>query len=504
MVNPFRLKGPFGSEYGIDADDILRTKKALSSLGHLPGPKGPITPYADRWMIDGLKSFQRSNGLAVDGIMKPGGPTAKALGQALGDIDEPPRFVADPRRENLPPYVISELPQERPRWPRPLDFPRPSPSVFGTLFEVGHGRRNLPRDVLAARRALAWSGDLPAERVATPATARSGDHADLFDAIERFQKRNGLNIDGWMGPNGETARTLDTAIAEKVKAHGEAGNRQDIANDKAKDGGTQVGMAGPAINLLLRQLPRLLPGIVGGIAGQRAIEETLTPKGAPANPRPDIATPPPTPPLELDDNRFPNKEEYPAEAPEIPKVPASENPEVINNIVQGFPNGTDHIEKMLILESRGDERTQRLNNHCLDKMISEAKSREMVESAVHVSGAVSDPDGWKKENLRREQEGVRGVRSDAQIRLKMKDGTVRHDDLQTVDTYADKISPDRREADAMDRLRKHKGAAKEIGDILAVPKRRDLSEDEAKAICDRMVEEFADKHWGPRKIKSGG
>jgi len=24
------------------------------------------------------------------------------------------------------------------------------------------------------------------------------------------------------------------------------------------------------------------------------------------------------------------------------------------------------------------------------------------------------------------------------------------------------------------------------------------------AICDQMVEDFADKHWGPKKLKGGG
>ncbi len=412
MINPFRLKGPFGSEYGIDADDILRTKKALSSLGHLPGPKGPITPYADRWMIDGLKSFQRSNGLAVDGIMKPGGPTAKALGRALGDKADP-QILPARHPIPLPENDDGTFSISRPLGPNGHGILSWTPSVFGTLSDVGHGRRNLPRDVLAVRRALAWSGDLPAERAAIPANAGSDGHADLFDAIERFQTRNDLKTDGWMGPNDETARALDTAVAERVSAHEDAaaGNRKDNASDKAKDSVTQVAMAGPVINLLLRQLPRLLPGVAAGVAGQKAIEETLKSKGENASPRSEIADPMPSspPPLEPDDNRFPNKEEYPAEGPKLPGLeglPAKEPTKPEPLIFEAL---REEIRKELSKPSQanpGDKWTIKGNEliagDVLDEILDEYPD-EVKDAIKHMGGA-----GKKEEYMPDEQTGMKG------------------------------------------------------------------------------------------------
>ncbi len=38
-----------------------------------------MTPYPDTRMFDGLKAFQKENGLKIDGMMKPGGPTENTL-----------------------------------------------------------------------------------------------------------------------------------------------------------------------------------------------------------------------------------------------------------------------------------------------------------------------------------------------------------------------------------------------------------------------------------------
>lgn len=66
-------------------DDVLNTKRALSGLGHYKTPDFGLTPYSDSPKRDGLKAFQKSTGLAVDGIIKPGGPTERGLNKALLD-----------------------------------------------------------------------------------------------------------------------------------------------------------------------------------------------------------------------------------------------------------------------------------------------------------------------------------------------------------------------------------------------------------------------------------
>ncbi|MBT7944323.1 MAG: hypothetical protein HN719_13345, partial [Alphaproteobacteria bacterium] len=82
-LNPFGLKKTIGNSYTMDLDDSLNTKKALADLGHLKIPEFGLTPYPDQAMIDGVKSFQKEQGLKVDGVMKRGGPTINRLNQTL-------------------------------------------------------------------------------------------------------------------------------------------------------------------------------------------------------------------------------------------------------------------------------------------------------------------------------------------------------------------------------------------------------------------------------------
>jgi len=65
------------------ADDVFKTKSALNAVGSYEVPDFGITEIPDTNMIDGLKKFQANNGLKVDGVMKPGGPTENVLGQTL-------------------------------------------------------------------------------------------------------------------------------------------------------------------------------------------------------------------------------------------------------------------------------------------------------------------------------------------------------------------------------------------------------------------------------------
>jgi hypothetical protein len=69
----------------MSGDDVLKTKSALNAVGSYDVPDFGITEIPDNNMIDGLKNFQANNGLKVDGVMKPGGPTENALGQTLAN-----------------------------------------------------------------------------------------------------------------------------------------------------------------------------------------------------------------------------------------------------------------------------------------------------------------------------------------------------------------------------------------------------------------------------------
>lgn len=66
-------------------DDVLKTKNALVQTGYYKTPSFGITSSPDMGMINGLKGFQKDNGLKVDGVMKPKGPTESKIGETLAN-----------------------------------------------------------------------------------------------------------------------------------------------------------------------------------------------------------------------------------------------------------------------------------------------------------------------------------------------------------------------------------------------------------------------------------
>jgi len=89
-------------------------------------------------------------------------------------------------------------------------------SLFGvngafTLEDtVGKNGKNRPGDVFKVQSLLHREGLLDADKTAGP-TGFLGlyDH----EAIEKFQKENGLKVDGWMGPKGETIQAFQNFYA---------------------------------------------------------------------------------------------------------------------------------------------------------------------------------------------------------------------------------------------------------------------------------------------------
>ena len=55
----------------------------MADLGYLKVPDFGLTPYPDKAMVDGVKSFQKDHGLKVDGVMKKDGPTINRLNRTL-------------------------------------------------------------------------------------------------------------------------------------------------------------------------------------------------------------------------------------------------------------------------------------------------------------------------------------------------------------------------------------------------------------------------------------
>ncbi|MCR6629232.1 MAG: peptidoglycan-binding protein [Magnetospirillum sp.] len=82
----FSLNKAMGTNYTVDPGDIVSTKTALNQLGYydVPPHRG-IDDWTDDAMFNGIKAFQKDNGLKVDGLMRPGGPTEQAINTGLAE-----------------------------------------------------------------------------------------------------------------------------------------------------------------------------------------------------------------------------------------------------------------------------------------------------------------------------------------------------------------------------------------------------------------------------------
>lgn len=86
----FKLKGPIGTNYRVDPGVLMDTKRALNQLGYyaIPPHRG-IDDWTDDATFDGIRRFQRDNGLKVDALIRPDGPTETAINQRLSERPAP-------------------------------------------------------------------------------------------------------------------------------------------------------------------------------------------------------------------------------------------------------------------------------------------------------------------------------------------------------------------------------------------------------------------------------
>ena len=75
---------------------------------------------------------------------------------------------------------------------------------------VGKQGKNRPGDVFKVQSLLHREGFLDADKTDGPT-----GYWGMFDheALEKFQKENGLKVDGWMGPGGESIKAFESIYA---------------------------------------------------------------------------------------------------------------------------------------------------------------------------------------------------------------------------------------------------------------------------------------------------
>ncbi|MEQ8603370.1 MAG: peptidoglycan-binding domain-containing protein [Marivibrio sp.] len=186
-------------------------KRALNRLGRYRPPFGEIDEIPDRGLFEGVKGFQRDRGLKVDGVVTPKGETARALDRALAGQRAPRATAADAIAKTM-----------KPAEPRRADAraganaaARDARPAFKLSRPVGAARENDAQDVVKAKSALAWTGHYPRERAQRP---DPGADRLLTGALAAFQRAQGLKVDGWMRPGGETERALSGLVETMMGA----------------------------------------------------------------------------------------------------------------------------------------------------------------------------------------------------------------------------------------------------------------------------------------------
>src|SRR5689334_1890623 len=181
MPGILSLSGPVGSGQANNPDDVYALDDALRETNaYDPPPEYAHEPqrYATAPMNEALERFQENEGLKVDGYANPGGPTERAINNKL---------LEKPRGAGLLFEPVAEL-----------------------RDKVGNGFANDWRDVRNVKRGLGALGYLPEDPFDRP-------HGLIDEsstkAVKNFQADNGLLVDGWLAPGGET----EAALRDKLR-----------------------------------------------------------------------------------------------------------------------------------------------------------------------------------------------------------------------------------------------------------------------------------------------
>ncbi|MBI5165574.1 MAG: peptidoglycan-binding protein [Magnetospirillum sp.] len=127
---PFTLFGSVGAS-GADNHraDVAKVETFLHRTGHYKpmvadGPNG----WASTILTDSIRRFQKDNGLEIDGILQPDGPTLSTLAQTIGPDDDGEAVAyIPPAPQPAPPPSPTPTGGDDPD-PKPLPQPGPKPS----------------------------------------------------------------------------------------------------------------------------------------------------------------------------------------------------------------------------------------------------------------------------------------------------------------------------------------------------------------------------------------
>ncbi|NKB21318.1 MAG: hypothetical protein GKS01_12560 [Alphaproteobacteria bacterium] len=172
-----RLNGQVGQGLENDPSDVMTVKHLLEDTGHLEHPDEGFSPFFDKPTEDGIFNIQDENGLKLDGILGPNGPTERTLLHQTGI-----------------------LPQETGFKLTDLDLTGP----------VGNGLENNSRDVQAVANGLKSAGLIKFDKTPVAITK------DVDNGLQNLQVAEGLVPDGTALPGGPTEHALKRRAARNL------------------------------------------------------------------------------------------------------------------------------------------------------------------------------------------------------------------------------------------------------------------------------------------------
>lgn len=126
-----KLTSPIGTDYRVEPSDLMDTKRALNQLGYydIPPERG-IDDWTDHAIFDGIRRFQKDNGLKVDGFMRPDGPTERAMNikMAAAENDSDWEYAGDVDKNGSRDVTT--------HGPVKVEIYNPGPSVNGLRYKV--------------------------------------------------------------------------------------------------------------------------------------------------------------------------------------------------------------------------------------------------------------------------------------------------------------------------------------------------------------------------------
>ncbi len=175
------FSGGVGNDEDNNEQDVKTARDNLNKAGYEAGDKS--SGILDRELDTATKSFQRDNGLKIDGIIRPNGETEQALNTIVK------------RKTGQSKEVKGKGNNFFPEMPKPLKL----------QSSIGDGRENKAEDIGNVENALAGLGHL---KIGEFNKDKGTIRPSLVKAIKSFQKDNGLFVDGVMKPDGETQEAL--------------------------------------------------------------------------------------------------------------------------------------------------------------------------------------------------------------------------------------------------------------------------------------------------------